>query len=90
MLLTPADLAEARVRFDRLRAGSVSRVDWRELCAITLLAEGDVVCGTIVANGLDHFLRVAKDQYDGHAFRRDDLAAIYDRLRTAICRPAGA
>jgi len=80
MALSPRDLAEARALFDRVQHGSVAREDWANLAAIILIAQGDLLCSAIAADGLDAFIQVSAAVYEGHAFHHDDYRRIYDRV----------
>jgi len=85
-MLSPRELAEAKVLFERVQRGSVTREDWSNLAALTLLASGDEVIGAIAAQSFDQFLAISQPIYDGHAFRPEDYRRIYDR----ICAASGA
>jgi hypothetical protein len=84
MALTRQDVEEMRTLASRISHGSVTREDWSNLAALTLMAQGDETIAAISAQGLDHFIAVASPVFEGHAFQYDDFQRIYTR----ICRAA--
>ena len=75
-----------RALVTRISKGSVSREDWSNLAALTLIWQGDLVVTQMAADGFDNFVRVCQPIYDGHEFRPDDYARIYHRVCAAAQR----
>jgi hypothetical protein len=85
-MLTRSELHEMKALTERVVAGSVSREDWANLAALTLVFQGDETVAAIAAEGLDRFIEVSTPIYEGHAFRYDDYRHIYDRVCEAAAR----
>jgi len=85
-MLTRQELGEMRALVDRVHKGSVSREDWSNLAALTLVWQGDAVTTDIAAHGFDHFVATCAPIYEGHGFRPDDYLRIYHRVCAAAAR----
>ena len=88
-MLTQREVAEMKVLSERLLNGSVSREDWSNLAALTLVSQGPATVLAIAAQGLDEFIRISKPVYDGHAFQYDDYRRMYDRVCAVAARQHG-
>lgn len=88
MVLTPQDVEEMVALVHRLERGSVSRNDWSQLCALTVLAQPASVIAAIPAQGLDEFIRISTPIWEGHGFHYADYRRIYDRICAALLRSA--
>lgn len=82
-MMSPRDLSEMKALVQRVVAGSVSREDWSDLAALTLIWHGDETIVAIAAQGLDAFIKVSKPIYDDHGFRHEDYRRMYDRVCAA-------
>ena len=85
-MLTRRELHEMRALVERVAKGSVSREDWSNLAALTLVYQGDATVAAIAAQSLDEFIRVSQPIYEGHAFQHDDFCRIYQRVCDAARR----
>jgi len=83
-MLSLPELREMKALTERVVKGSVTREDWSNLAALTLIWQGDETVANIAAQGFDAFVSVAAPVYIGHSFHRDDYQRMYDR----ICRAA--
>lgn len=85
-MLSRRDVQEMRTLVGRLQAGSVSREDWSNLAALSLIYQGDETIIAIAAQGLDAFIAISEPEYSGHGFQHDDYRRIYDRVCAAAAR----
>lgn len=85
-MLTKREIAEMKSLTDRVLNGSVTRDDWANLAALTIVYQGDETVVAIAAQGLDAFIRVSKPVYAGHAFQHDDYRRMYARICAAAQR----
>lgn len=85
-MLTRAELREMRELVTRVTRGSVTREDWSNLAALTLIWQGDAVITQMAAEGFDTFVTTCQPVYDGHAFHADDYHRIYQRVCDAAAR----
>jgi hypothetical protein len=85
-MLTKRELVEMRDLVTRVQRGSVTREDWSNLAALTLVWQGDAIVAAIAAQGLDEFIRVSQSVYEGHAFQHDDYRRMYARVCDAAAR----
>lgn len=85
-MLTKRELREMRELVTRVTKGSVSREDWSNLAALTLVWQGDAVIMAIAAQGLDTFIQTCQPVYEGHRFQYDDYQRMYARVCAAADR----
>ena len=85
-MLSKHDLAEMKALVERIQQGSITREDWSNLAALTLVYQGDETVMAVAAQGLDTFIRTAQPVYEGHAFQHADYRRIYDRICAAAAR----
>jgi hypothetical protein len=85
-VLTKSQLREMRELVARVQQGSVSRDDWSNLAALTLIYQGDTTVAAIAAGGFDEFLRTSKPIYHNHGFKHSDYRRIYKRVCEAAER----
>lgn len=78
--LTEAEIDEFCVLADRVKRGSIDPVDWANLEALMIMANGRDIVEAIAVGGLDRFITVAKPELKGHAFRHADYKRIYRRI----------
>jgi hypothetical protein len=75
-----------RALVGRVQAGSVSREDWSNLAALTLVWQGDPVILAIAGGGFDTFVATSAPLYAGHGFHHDDYRRMYTRICDAATR----
>jgi len=85
-MLSLHDLREMKTLTERVVKGSVTREDWSNLAALTLIWQGDETVANIASQGFDAFVSVAAPVYIGHAFQRDDYQRMYDRICVAAAK----
>jgi hypothetical protein len=85
-MLTRQELTEMKDLTERVIRGSVTRDDWANLAALTVIYQGDETIVAIAAQGLDTFIALSQPIYEGHAFQHEDYRRIYDRICAAAAR----
>jgi len=85
-VLTKREIAEMKTITERVLSGSVTREDWSNLAALTLVHQGDETVVAIASQGLDEFIRISQPVYEGHAFQHDDYRRMYARICAAAKR----
>jgi hypothetical protein len=85
-MLTKHELREMRELVTRIQKGSVSKDDWAQLAALTLVWQGDTVVTAIAAEGYKRFVETVAPIYERHEFEPDDYQNIYARICIAADR----